>query len=66
MRQCVQEIEVLMASSMAALQPPLNSKLGSTGTTAYTSSSKLTAGLPASTVDSSQPNTPTDVQDVNF
>ncbi|CAN7995593.1 unnamed protein product, partial [Ixodes hexagonus] len=62
--QCVQDIEVLMASSFAAFQQPPHSKVNS-GTAAYTST-KLNSNNVPSTTESSQPNTPTDVQDINF
>ncbi|CAN7994672.1 unnamed protein product, partial [Ixodes pacificus] len=62
--QCVQDIEVLMATSFAAFQQPPHSKVNSPST-AY-ASTKLSSSNVPSTLDSSQPNTPTDVQDVNF
>ncbi|KAK8764439.1 hypothetical protein V5799_032952 [Amblyomma americanum] len=67
-RRCVLEIETLMASSVAAFQQQALCK-SITSVTPYTTS-KSNALVPPPIVEpsspSSQPNTPTDVQDINF
>ncbi|KAL3197920.1 hypothetical protein MRX96_044623 [Rhipicephalus microplus] len=66
-RRCVLEIETLMASSVAAFQQQQQCYSKSAAVTPYPSckSNALVAPCIADT-PSSKPNTPTDVQDINF
>lgn len=67
-RRCALEIETLMATSVAAFQQQqTEAKDGSTALMSFVAS-KTTAVLapPVADPNSSQPNTPTDVQDITF
>ncbi|KAL1441873.1 hypothetical protein MTO96_008192 [Rhipicephalus appendiculatus] len=66
-RRCVLEIETLMATSVAAFQQQQQCYSKSAAVTPYPSCKSNTLVTPCiADTPSSKPNTPTDVQDINF